>query len=159
MPRLSDDEELQGGPGESGGVNGGTTAGRARAIVVAAAVIERGGRFLVTRRPRGVHLEGFWEFPGGKCEPGEDFAACLARELREELGVDVQVSGEIFATKHAYSDRSVELHFFRCRLVGKPVPQLGQEMRWVRRRDLGNLEFPPADAELIQLLETRTDRP
>jgi 8-oxo-dGTP diphosphatase len=121
-------------------------------IVVTAAVIEQDGRFLVTRRPAGVHLEGFWEFPGGKCEAGEDGRRCLARELVEELAVVVRVGGEILRTTHVYPDRSVELHFLRCELVGPPKPQLGQEMRWVARHDLATLPFPPADAELIQLL-------
>ena len=125
------------------------------AIVVAAAVVERHGRFLVTRRLQGTHLEGFWEFPGGKCEPGEAYAACLARELKEELAVDVRVADEIFATTHPYSDRSIELHFIRCELVGSPVPQIGQEMRWVPRSDLTKLQFPPADAELIRRLSER----
>ena len=56
----------------------------------------------------------------------------------------------MFTTTHGYPDRRVELHFFRCELLGEPRPQLGQEMRWVRREELAALEFPPADAELIQ---------
>jgi 8-oxo-dGTP diphosphatase len=121
-------------------------------IVVAAAVIERGGAFLVTRRQKGVHLEGCWEFPGGKCEPGEPHAVCLARELREELAVDAIVGSEWLRTTHDYPERSVELHFLRAELRGNPVPQQGQEMRWVPRGELAALEFPPADAELIRLL-------
>jgi mutator protein MutT len=124
-------------------------------IVVTAAVIDRDGRFLVTRRQEGVHLAGCWEFPGGKCEAGESLDACLARELREELDVEVQVGGEIFTTTHDYADRRVELHFLRCDLHGNPQPQLGQEMRWVRGEELAALEFPPADAELIRLLRER----
>jgi mutator protein MutT len=99
-----------------------------------------------------VHLAGHWEFPGGKCEPGESLRACLTRELDEELSVGVEVGDEIFATTHDYGDRSVELHFLRCVLHGDPSPQLGQEMRWVRREELAALEFPPADAELIRWL-------
>jgi mutator protein MutT len=124
-------------------------------VVVTAAVIERHGRFLVTRRPKGVHLEGLWEFPGGKCGDGEPLADCLRRELREELGVnaaDVVIRAELLATTHAYPERSVELHFFRCELRGEPLPQLGQEMRWVARAELAALDFPEADAELIALL-------
>src|SRR5262249_23628290 len=101
-------------------------------IVVTAAVIEQNGRFLVTRRPPGVHLEGVWEFPGGKCAPGEPLDECLRRELREELAVDAVVGAELFAVTHAYPERRVELHFFACALDGEPTPQLGQEMRWVR---------------------------
>lgn len=119
------------------------------AIVVTAAVVERGDRFLLTRRPRGAHLEGLWEFPGGKCEPDESLEASLLREMREELGVDVDIGDELFATQHAYSDRHVALHFFRCTLKGEPRPLLGQEMRWVPRAELAGLPFPPADAELI----------
>jgi len=126
------------------------------AVVVTAAVVERDGRFLMTRRQRGVHLEGLWEFPGGKCEPGEDRAQCLARELKEELAVGARIGDEMFTTTYAYSDRLVELHFFRCELVGSPVPQIGQEMRWVARGELEALEFPPADRELIQMLARQT---
>ena len=122
------------------------------AIVVTAAVIDRDGRFLVTRRQQGVHLEGHWEFPGGKCEAGESLDACLVRELREELDVEAQVGEEVLVTTHPYADRSVELHFFRCDLKGEPRPLLGQEMRWATREELATLEFPPADAALIQML-------
>jgi len=121
-------------------------------IVVTAAVVERDGRFLVTKRPKGAHLEGCWEFPGGKCDAGEALAVCLARELLEELDVDARIGEEILTTTHTYPGRAVELHFFRCELCREPRPQLDQEMRWVHREELATLEFPPADAELIRLL-------
>jgi 8-oxo-dGTP diphosphatase len=122
------------------------------AIVVAAAVIERGDRFLVTRRQKGVHLEGRWEFPGGKCNPGETLGACMGRELKEELKVETSVGDEVFWTTHDYGDRLVELHFLRCEISGEPAPQQGQEMRWVTRGELGSLAFPAADAALIEIL-------
>ena len=121
-------------------------------LVVTAAVVEIDDRFLVTRRQKGVHLEGFWEFPGGKCDPYETLEVCLARELLEELDVASRVGEELFTTTHTYPERVVELHFFRCELFGEPRPQIGQEMRWVRREELASLEFPPADAELIRIL-------
>jgi len=121
-------------------------------IVVAAAVIEDHGRYFVTRRQQGVHLEGYWEFPGGKCETGETLDACLRRELREELGAEVTIGREIFAVTHDYPDRVVELHFLACTFLNSPVPLLGQEMRWVERADLRSLPFPPADDELIARL-------
>ena len=136
MPRVPDAEGLRVAP----------------TIVVTAAVVERDGRVLVTRRQRGVHLEGLWEFPGGKQEDCESLAACLRRELREELDVAAHVGEEIYTTTHEYPERGVELHFLRCELRGEPRPLLGQEIRWVARADLASLEFPPADAELIRIL-------
>ena len=124
-------------------------------LVVTAAVVERDGRYLVTRRQTGVHLAGHWEFPGGKCELDEALAACLARELREELDVEASVGPEICAATHDYSDRRVELHFFACTINGEPAPQQGQEMRWVSREELGTLQFPPADEVLIRMLMDR----
>lgn len=121
-------------------------------VVVAAAIVERGGCYLVTRRQPGIHLEGFWEFPGGKCEAGEAIEACLARELREELDVRATVGAVVLTTSHDYGDRRVELHFLACAIDGDPVPQQGQELRWVARGDLAALPFPPADVELIRML-------
>jgi mutator protein MutT len=123
-------------------------------LVVAAAVVEREGRILVTKRQPGVHLEGHWEFPGGKCAPGETLERCLIRELQEELAVEAIVGSELLSTSHDYTERRVELHFFSCRIQGEPAPQLGQEMQWVARSELRGLPFPPADAELIALLTT-----
>lgn len=128
-------------------------------LVVAAAVVEREGRILVTRRPPGVHLEGHWEFPGGKRALGETLEGCLVRELHEELAVEAVVGSELLATSHDYGEQRVELHFFSCRIHGEPAPQLGQEMRWVARSDLLALRFPPADAELLALLTTRVNDP
>jgi 8-oxo-dGTP diphosphatase len=121
-------------------------------IVVTAAVVNRDDRFLVTRRQAGVHLEGYWEFPGGKCESGEPLAECLGREMREELGAEVRTGREILLTEHTYPERIVELHFIECELLSDARPLLGQEMRWVSRQDLRSLRFPPADDELIDLL-------
>ena len=122
-------------------------------LIVTAAVIERDGRFFVTRRQDGVHLEGYWEFPGGKVEPGETDEASLVREIREELGAGVEVRQPLLSVTHTYPDRAVELRFYACDLVGPPPrPLLGQEMRWATREELRALRFPPADAELIDRL-------
>jgi 8-oxo-dGTP diphosphatase len=117
--------------------------------VVVAAVIERNGSFLVARRQAGVHLEGYWEFPGGKCLPNETQLESLRREIREELDADVAAADKLLMSAHEYDDRIIELHFYRCALVGTPRPMLGQELRWVSRAELTGLSFPPADAELI----------
>jgi 8-oxo-dGTP diphosphatase len=129
-----------------------------KAIVVTAAVVETDDAFLLTRRQPGVHLEGHWEFPGGKCNAGETLAACLARELKEELAVDASVGAELFSTTHDYEDRRVELHFFACELYGSPTPQQGQAMRWVPRAELRQLRFPDADRALIDFLLHRKTR-
>jgi mutator protein MutT len=121
-------------------------------IVVVAAVIERDGSFLVTRRLEGTHLAGMWEFPGGKIASGETHTQALRREIREELDADVDVRALLFETQFDYADRRVSLHFYRCALRGEPRPLLGQEMQWVPRAELNSLEFPPADADLIRLL-------
>jgi 8-oxo-dGTP diphosphatase len=122
------------------------------AVVVIAAVIERDGRFLMTRRLAGTHLAGAWEFPGGKCDAGETHEDCLARELREELAVRCEVGEEIFTVEHAYPERTVRLHFRHTSLLDEPSPQLGQEMRWVARSELRELQLPEADQGLVDLL-------
>ncbi len=121
-------------------------------IVVTAAVVERDGAFLLTRRLDGTHLAGHWEFPGGKLHAGETLEQCLVREIREELDAKICVGPEILATVHDYADRSIELRFFRCALESAPRPALGQEMRWVPLSDLPSIQLPPADDELVRLL-------
>ena len=120
--------------------------------VVVAAIIESDGSFLLTRRLGGTHLAGLWEFPGGKVDPGETHERALEREILEELGAGVRVAELVFETRHEYADRTIALHFYRCRLSGEPRALLGQEMRWVPRAELRALDFPPADAALIDLL-------
>ena len=132
--------------------------GRRALIVVAAAVVERDGTFLLTRRLKGTHQAGTWEFPGGKCEPSESPQECLVREIREELAACVRVGDRILVTRHTYPERTVELHFFDAALLDAPVPQLGQEMRWVPREELASLELPEADADLIRLLVERPNQ-
>jgi mutator protein MutT len=124
---------------------------------VVAAVIERDDRFFLTRRHAGTHLEGMWEFPGGKVDPGESHAEALRREIREELDADVDVQELVFEITHDYPDRSIALYFYKCTLRGEPRPLLRQEMRWVGRGELKSLGFPPADAELITRLSEPAD--
>ena len=130
-------------------------------IVVSAAVVEQKQRFLVTRRQNGVHLAGYWEFPGGKCQPDESLETCLRRELQEELAVEADVGQRLLTTTHDYDDRRVELHFFACTIRGAPRALQGQEIRWVRRDELPDMTFPPADHQLIDLLtqQPQSDRP
>lgn len=121
-------------------------------IEVVAAVIERDGRILVTRRPAGTHLAGLWEFPGGKPAPGESPEEALVREIREELGARATVGGVLETVDWTYPDKRVRIVFFRCGLEGEPRPLEGQEMRWVAPDDLTALEFPAADSTLVARL-------
>ncbi len=121
-------------------------------LIVTAAVIERNGHFFMTRRLKGTHLADMWEFPGGKCDPGESLTECLERELLEELGTRAIIGREIFTVEHSYPERTVRLHFFSTNLLDEPQPLLGQEMRWVSRQELRALQLPEADRCLVELL-------
>lgn len=121
-------------------------------VIVTAAVIERDGHFFMTRRLKGTHLAGMWEFPGGKCDADESLTKCLERELLEELGTRAIIDREILTVEHAYPERTVRLHFFATTLRDEPRPLLGQEMRWVSREELRVLQLPEADRGLVQLL-------
>ena len=123
-------------------------------VVVVAAVIERDDAFLLTLRPSGTHLEGHWEFPGGKVHVSETHAEALGRELFEELDIVAEVGEVVHQVTHAYPEKVVELHFYRCGFGGVPKPMMGQEMRWVPRAELAALPFPEADRDLVQLLST-----
>ena len=114
-------------------------------IDVAAALVFREQRLLITRRPSGSHLEGLWEFPGGKREAGETFEQCLVRELEEELGIEVDVGPLIETLVHSYPEKTVRLMFFRCRLKNKEPRPLGcPDFRWVTSSQLVQFQFPAA---------------
>jgi 8-oxo-dGTP diphosphatase len=120
-------------------------------LEVAAALIQDAeGRYLITQRRRGSHLEGLWEFPGGKRDAGEELPECLARELTEELGARFTVGDKVDTIRWDYPDRTIVLHFYRCRLASGTIePQESQAMAWVAPSDLSSYDFPPADRELI----------
>lgn len=122
-----------------------------RRLVVAAVIRQRDGRVLVARRPAHVHLGGLWEFPGGAVEDGEEPAAALVRELREELGVDARVKSPLTFAWHRDGSRDVLLLFYEAAIEdGVPVGREGQEVRWVSATELALLPTPPADAALIR---------
>ena len=121
-------------------------------VEVVAAVVERDGRYLITRRLEGTHLAGLWEFPGGKTLSGEKPEDALRRELQEELGVEAEVGELIETVDWTYPEKSVRLLFFRCALRGEPCPQERQEMLWVEAGELSKYQFPAADLRLIERL-------
>lgn len=121
--------------------------------VTAALIQDQAGRYLITRRVAGSHLAGLWEFPGGKREPGETLEGCLRRELGEELGADFTVGEKIETVTWRYPDRTIVLHFYRCRLErGRIEPREHQAHAWVEPARLVDYDFPPADRALIERL-------
>jgi 8-oxo-dGTP diphosphatase len=127
-------------------------------VEVAAGLIFRRGRVLITQRKGHDHLAGLWEFPGGKREPAETFPECLCRELREELGIDVEVGELIESLVHHYPDKTVHLEFYRCVLVrNNPQPLGCQALAWVTAEELSRYDFPPADARLLARLRKASD--
>ena len=127
-------------------------------IEVSAGLVFRGGKLLLTQRPAGGHLAGLWEFPGGKREAGESFEDCLRRELREELGIEVEVGERLERLTHAYPERTVHLEFFRCRWLQHEPQAFGcADLAWITRDQLMSYEFPAADARLLEKLRERED--
>ena len=126
-------------------------------IRVVAALIEEGGKFLVCRRPANKARGLLWEFAGGKVEQGEEKAAALVRECREELGVELDV-GEVFTElTHVYPDVTVR-HTLFCARIAAGVPQRLEhaELRWATPQEMLSLEFCPADAPILRMLAGRT---
>ena len=124
-------------------------------VVVAAGVIFNQGKILITRRRKESHLGRYWEFPGGKKKNQEDLKSCLIREVREELGIQIEVKEEILSNQHEYSDRKVDIHFFRCEWTqGNPVAIGCDEYLWIEEKAIDRFSFPPANLKLIQKLKS-----
>jgi 8-oxo-dGTP diphosphatase len=135
-------------------------------LLVTAAIIVRGSNVLVTRRKPGTHLEGVWEFPGGKLEPNEDPRDGLARELKEELGIDAFIGPVFDVIFHRYPERAVLLLFYRAEPTAKspsPRPLDVADLRWADVAELDHLPMPPADVyvlgKLKALLRRQSARP
>ena len=126
---------------------------------VGVALVWRDDQLLITRRTKGVHLAGMWEFPGGKCVPGESLAECAEREVAEELGITVTAERPRAVIQFIYPERHVRLHPFDCRYrSGEPQAIGCAEWRWVTRGELSQFEFPPADIGLVEeLIAEATD--
>ncbi len=123
--------------------------------VVTAGIVWNGrGRVLLARRPEDGLLGGLWEFPGGKVEPGETLEACLRRELREELAIEVEVGEPVGVVEHAYSHFRITLHAFHCRHVAGEPRAIGvAEWRWVRPEEIRQYPLSRADVKILELLE------
>ena len=127
-------------------------------VRVAAALIEREGRYLISRRKEGTHLGGLWEFPGGKCEAGESFESCLQREVLEELDIEIAEPRLFLTLDHEYPEKMVALQFFLCSIRrGDPKPLGCAECCWVTASEMEAFDFPPADIPVVRRLLGRPD--
>ena len=126
--------------------------------VVAGVLSDAGGRVLLAQRPAGRHLAGGWEFPGGKLEEGETPYVALQRELREEIGVEVDAAVPLVRVRHAYPEREVDLDVWRVtRSRGEPRGLDGQALRWCPREELARAGLLAADLPVVAaLLKTST---
>lgn len=127
-------------------------------ITVVAALIHHDGKLLVCQRKRGTSFAMMWEFPGGKVKPGETLEQALARELEEELGTKAMIGSEVYRTQHRYAELgdAIELIFFNARLDPKTVRNLVfEEILWRYPSSLPELNFLPADKDLIEKLASR----
>lgn len=123
----------------------------AQPLLVVAAVTLRDGRVMICQRRPDVHNGLKWEFPGGKLEPGESPEAALARELREELTVEVRVGRVTDAVYYRYADRDVLVLFYMCQIVsGEPRAVDCNDIRWVTPGDLPRFDFAGADAQFVR---------
>ena len=134
-----------------------------KSIVVSAGVVVERGRVLLTQRKSGSHLAGAWEFPGGKVEPGEDPRDALARELREELGIETTVGEIVDVAFHRYeeADKAVLLLFFeatRTPTSREPVALDVADFTWGGVDDLEPARFPPADVAVLGKVRARLAR-
>jgi 8-oxo-dGTP diphosphatase len=120
-------------------------------VEVAAGLVFRHGLLLLTQRLPGKHLAGLWEFPGGKREIGETWETCLARELREELGIESWIERSYAEVKYSYPERTVHLRFYLCRITeGEPRAAGCAALAWVDRQSLTQYSLPPADQALVE---------
>jgi 8-oxo-dGTP diphosphatase len=127
-------------------------------LVAAAALVDVDGRVLIAKRPPGKSMAGLWEFPGGKIDPSEVPEAALARELKEELGITVSPKcfSPVSFASHAYPDFHLLMLLYLTRTwTGIPQPLEGQQLKWVRPKDLYDVAMPPADLPLIPPLIER----
>jgi len=123
---------------------------------IAAAIIRKRGRILITQRPLEGMLGGLWEFPGGKRERGESLEECLKREIREELGIEIEVGSPFHSVNHAYTHFRITLHTFECRQTAGRIRKLDvADYRWVRPAELSQYAFPKADRVILERLLAR----
>ena len=123
-------------------------------LVSAVALIDVDGRVLLAQRPEGKSMAGLWEFPGGKIEPGETVEACIAREIQEEINLQVEVGDRLMLIEHDYPKFKVSLHVHWCSvLAGEAKPLECAEILWVNPGELGQYQFPEANQAIIEAIQ------
>ncbi|MEL7503476.1 MAG: A/G-specific adenine glycosylase [Cyanobacteria bacterium J06554_6] len=122
-------------------------------IIGVAVIYGQGGRILIDRRKQEGLLGGLWEFPGGKVEPGETLEACVRREIKEELDIEIEVQSQLMTVEHAYTHFRVTLNVFNClHLSGEPKPLECDEIRWVTLAEIDQYPFPKANGQIIEAI-------
>ena len=125
------------------------------ATQVVAALIWDGPRFLICQRPAHKARGLLWEFVGGKVEPGESRKAALARECREELGVEIAVGDIFMEVEHTYPDMTVHLTLFHARILqGIPQKLEHNDIQWITPQQIDGYVFCPADVEVLEAIRT-----
>ena len=110
-------------------------------------------QFLVAKRKAGAHLEGYWEFPGGKLAGEESFKTALRRELSEELGIDVYAMSKVLEMQHQYQDRNLHFQIYKVtEFSGEVLPKENQQLQWVDSNTLKSLNFPAANKAILDAL-------
>jgi 8-oxo-dGTP diphosphatase len=121
--------------------------------VAAGVLFDAAGQVLITQRPAGKYLAGYWEFPGGKLDPTEAAEQALARELREELGIELRRCHRLLELRHHYTDRAVHLEVFVVdESLGEPSGLEGQALKWVSVAALRQENLLPADRPIVEAL-------
>jgi len=123
--------------------------------VSGALIRDEAGRLLIGQRKKEDECGLLWEFPGGKCEPGETFEQCALREVKEELGVTIELLGVFATTQYRFNGWEITICFFDARLAAGEIPRPfeQEQLRWVKQSSLGEYEFMPPDYAVVQLLK------
>jgi A/G-specific adenine glycosylase len=119
-----------------------------------AVITDEQGNILIDRRKQEGLLGGLWEFPGGKIEPDETVEACVSREIKEELGIEIEVQDRLITIEHAYTHFKVTLNVFNCKhLSGDPQPLECDEVKWVTLDEIDQYPFPKANSQIIEAIK------